>query len=156
FLRELLIRETQKDLARLTIVLQPNNPDAKEHPLGTVQGVSEKRFLVNLPESFDPEKADCNSDAPEMVNNLASYDVMIAIDADWRRLSAATVKNVAKWIDNGGGLVVLGGPNYTKGLARPTAKDPENDPLSLIRKVLPVVLLDLDSDKANAAADRKS
>ena len=44
FLRELLIRETQKDLARLTIVLQPNNQTAHEHPAGTVAGVSEKRL----------------------------------------------------------------------------------------------------------------
>jgi hypothetical protein len=144
FLREILLRETQKDLARLTIVLQPNDPSLKEHPTGTVQGISPKRFLVTLPGNFDPEKADSNSDAEEMIQNLASYDVIIALDADWERLPSSTCKNVAKWVDNGGGLIVLGGPIYTKKLAAKRITADKKDTLGVISNLLPVVLKDVD------------
>ncbi len=55
FLRELLIRETQKDLARVTVVLQPTNRDETSHPPGTVQGLPENRFRAEFPTLYRPE-----------------------------------------------------------------------------------------------------
>ncbi len=142
FLRELLIRETQKDLARLTLVFQTSSPSDSSHPIGVVHGVPERRLLTEFPSTYKPEIEITKPESEEAINDLASYDVVVAIDPDWTRLKTSTGANIGRWVENGGGLVILGGPLYTKRLARPGDHKAKLQP---IIDVLPVVLKDIDT-----------
>jgi hypothetical protein len=142
FLRELLIRETQKDLARVTVVLQPVNRDDTSHPPGTVQGLPEKRFRAEFPSLYRPDVPITEPESEEAINDLASYDVIVALDPDWTRIRDVTGQNIARWVENGGGLVVVGSTRYTKRLSRPGDYKAKLQP---IIDVLPVVLKDVDA-----------
>ena len=152
FLREVIIRETQKDLARLTIVLQTTNRNEVREP-GVVQGVPENRFLSEFPSVYDPDVEITSPDSKEAIDNLASYDVIVAIDPDWTRLKEGIFNkktnklesvgdHIKEWVSKGGGLIVLGGPLYTKRLARPGDHAKKLQP---IIDILPVVLKDIDT-----------
>jgi hypothetical protein len=146
FLRELLIRETQKDLARLTLVFQTASLEDTVHAPGVVHGVPERRLLAEFPGLYRPDHEITNPESEEAINDLASYDVVVALDPDWNRLKDKTIENLGKWVENGGGLVVLGGPMYTKRLAfskNPDGKD-RRTKLKPIVDLLPVILEDVD------------
>lgn len=109
FLRSLLTREPDK--FDLTVCLQSAQP-------GTVQDVSPKRLLDRFPTELRPPDED--------PNNLGRYDVIIAIDPDWKQVPAVGVgdkpspqANLRQWVEQlGGGLVVVAGPVNTFSLAR--------------------------------------
>jgi hypothetical protein len=151
FLRELLIRETQKDLARVTVVLQPTNRDETSHPPGTVQGLPEHRFRAEFPTLYRPDVPITAPESEEAINDLASYDVIVALDPDWTRIRDATGQHIARWIENGGGLVVVGGGIYTKRLSRPGDYKAKLQP---IIDVLPVVLKDIDTVEVDRKPDQ--
>lgn len=119
FLRSLLARETDGKRAELSILLQP--PPGREPRSGAVQDVPTERMLTAFPE------------------RLEGYDVLVAFDPDWTRLSAAESTALKKWVESvGGGLILIAGPVNTFQLARKGA-----DNLGPIRDLYPVILEDL-------------
>lgn len=109
FLRALLTREPDK--FDLTICLQ----SAQQ---GTVQDVEPRRLLDHFPTELRPPDED--------PNNLGRYDVVIAIDPEWRLVPAVGVgekpspqANLRRWVEQlGGGLILVAGPVNTFTLAR--------------------------------------
>ena len=102
FLRSLLARETESKRTELAILLQP--PPGREPRPGAVQDVPAERMLTAFPE------------------RLESYDVLVAFDPDWTRLSAAESAALKKWVESAsGGLILIAGPINTFQLARKDA-----------------------------------
>ncbi len=135
FLRTLLLREMDNDKALLSIYLQP--PPGAEPREGIVHGLSNpKRQLANFPDKFDRP----NLDEDAKLMDLASYDVIVCFDPDWKQLTDEQLANVLKWADRGGGLVLIGGPLNTVELARPGAY---KEKLKPILDLYPVVLRDV-------------
>jgi uncharacterized membrane protein len=120
FLRSLLVRESEGKRVELSILLQP--PPGQEPRPGQVQDVPAERLLTSLPERLD------------------GYDVIVAFDPDWNRLSAASATALKKWVANqGGGLLLVAGPINTIQLARKA----DADKLGPIRDLYPVTPEDL-------------
>jgi hypothetical protein len=145
FIRTLLVRETDKKRAELTIHLQLP-PGRLDRRTGVVQDVTPDRLLPVF-----PDRLDAGTDKPdEKLLDLAEYDVIIAFDPDWTQLSDAQLKLVEKWVDKGGGLIVLGGPINTLQLARPGAN---RDKLKPILDLYPVALKDIRIDEMDRKTD---
>lgn len=126
FLRTLLVREADK--FDLSIWLQSQSS-------GTVQDIDPKKMLDEFPTEL--------RDRDEDPKNLGKYDVIVAIDPDWRQVPgpgrdsdgrSSPQENLKRWVEDfAGGLIVVAGPVHTFNLARD--KD-----LELIRQLYPVVL----------------
>jgi hypothetical protein len=145
FIRTLLVREVEKKRAELTIHLQLP-PGRTERRTGVVQDVPPDRLLPVF-----PDRLDAASDAPdEKLLDLAEYDVIIAFDPDWTQLSDAQLKLLEKWVDKGGGLILIGGPINTLQLARPGAN---RDKLKPILDLYPITLKDIRLDEMDRRAD---
>lgn len=115
FLRSLLVRESDGKRVELSILLQP--PPGSEPRAGSVQDVPAERMLTAFPE------------------RLQSYDVVVAFDPDWTRLSAAESAALKEWVESaGGGLILVAGPVNTFQLARKAS-----DNLGTIRDLYPVI-----------------
>ena len=71
---------------------------------------------------------------------LDQYDVIVAFDPDWTQLSESQLKMVGRWVENGGGLIAVGGPINTLELARPKSHAAKLKP---ILDLYPVVLSDI-------------
>ncbi len=89
-----------------------------------------KRF-PNLLRPADRLKAD------EKAYNLNQYDVVIAVDVDWTQIEPESLVLLQKWVERGGGLVVVAGAVHTPALPRAKA---EGDALQPILELLPVSL----------------
>ena len=146
FARTLLVREMEKERVMLSIYLQPP-PGTSERRTGIVQDVPGKHFLEAFPENFD-QPAD---DEDAKLKDLSTYDVILAFDPDWTQLTEKQLQNVLKWVDRGGGLVVIGGPINTLQLARPGAN---KDKLKPILELYPVELKDIRIDEGDRKPDR--
>jgi hypothetical protein len=111
FARTLLVRETESKRAELTIHIQNARPEV-------VQDVPEERMLKEFPSRIaDPN--DPNEKPDEKFLNLLQYDVILAFDPDWTKLSDEALRNLEKWVDkHRGGLIVVGGPVNTFQLTR--------------------------------------
>lgn len=126
FLRNLLVREADK--FDLSIWLQSQSS-------GTVQDIDPKKLLDEFPTEL--------RDRDEDPKNLGKYDVIVAIDPDWRQVpgpsretegGSSPQENLKRWVEDfAGGLIVVAGPVHTFNLARD--KD-----LEIIRQLYPVVL----------------
>jgi len=127
FLRNMLVREGDK--FDLSIWLQSQSS-------GTVQDIDPKKLLDEFPTEL--------RDRDEDPKNLGKYDVIIAVDPDWRQIPWPTKENqggkptpqenLKRWVEDfAGGLILIAGPVHTFNLARD--KD-----LGLIRDLYPVVL----------------
>ncbi len=96
--------------------------------------------------------------------DLGNYDVIIALDPDWGRIAdepraedavrkeggkldvpdlATRLKTIQQWVDNGGGLVVVGGAINTIELARPRKSGSTDNVYKPIQELYPVVLQDI-------------
>lgn len=146
FLRTLLVREMEKDRVMVSIHIQ-NPPGITERREGIQQDVPPKRLLDIFPDKFD-QPADTEDDK---LRDLASYDVIVAFDPDWNALTDKQLENVQKWVERGGGLVVLGGPINTLQLARPGAS---KEKLKPILDLYPVVLKDSRIEELDRKPDR--
>jgi hypothetical protein len=145
FIRTLLVREVDKKRAELTIHLQLP-PGRVERRTGVVQDVPPDRLIPIF-----PDRLDAGSDKPdEKLLDLAEYDVIIAFDPDWTQLTEAQLKLLEKWVDNGGGLILIGGPINTLQLARPGAN---RDKLKPILDLYPITLKDIRIDEMDRKAD---
>jgi hypothetical protein len=135
FVRTMLVREKDRARVDLSIYVQPA-PGLNEPRNGIVQDVDPNRLLKQFPYLRQDPSQDNGEDA---LYNLQNYDLIIAFDPDWMRLSGPELNNVKAWVENGGGLIAVGGPINTTALARPGTF---RDTLKPILDVYPVVLAD--------------
>ncbi len=133
FLRSMLVREMDKKRAELSIYIQLP-PGVTERRGGVVQDVPPERLLGQFPTRLE------SSDKDEQLYALDQYDVIVAFDPDWTQLSDSQLKMVGRWVENGGGLIAVGGPINTLELARPKSHAAKLKP---ILDLYPVVLSDV-------------
>ncbi len=133
FLRSILIREMDKKRAEVSIYMQLP-PGVNERRGGVVQDVPSDRLLGQFPTRLEAGNKE------DALYALDQYDVIVAFDPDWTQLSDAQLKMVGRWVENGGGLIALGGPINTLELARPKS---QKDKLKPILDLYPVVLSDI-------------
>lgn len=114
FLNSLLVREAEKGKADVSIYLQPLSE--KEPREGVVLGVPPGRMLKHF-----PDKLYATADDPAgKPYDLASYDVVVAFDPDWSRLTGEQIALLAKWVEQSpGGLIAVAGPIHSYQIARP-------------------------------------
>ncbi len=148
FLNTLLIREVEKKRAEQTIYMQlPPGRSPGDRRMGVVLGVPAERLLNHFPNRLDKPVDDPN----EKYYDLSEFDVVVAFDPDWNQLSDEELNTLGKWVDKGGGLVVLGGPINTVQLAKPGAN---KDKIKPILDLYPVVLKDVRIDELDRTTDR--
>ena len=83
-----------------------------------LSGYSQKSALILRLTGMDPDRLAEDPSAPHMA--LSEYDVVIAIDPDWRELDENQVKLLKDWVANqAGGIVFVAGPVHTFHVARP-------------------------------------
>lgn len=133
FLRSILIREMDKKRAEVSIYLQLP-PGVTERRGGIVQDVPPERLLGQFPTRLE------SSDKKDKLYALDQYDVLVAFDPDWTQLSDRQLKMVGRWVENGGGLIAVGGPINTLELARPKSFAAKLKP---VLDLYPVVLSDI-------------
>jgi hypothetical protein len=112
-------------------------------PLLVVADPQLKRF-PNLLRPADRVKAE------ERAYNLSAYDAIIAVDVDWSQVEPESLVLLQKWVERGGGLVVVAGATHTPALSRAKA---DGDALQPLRDLLPVVLQKPD-DQPRPPANR--
>jgi hypothetical protein len=132
FLRTLLVREMDKARAEVCIHIQPipGRPSRK----GIVADVPPERLLDVFPTR---RKAEVNDKPEERFTTLSSFDVIVAFDPDWSKLSKEQMDMIREWVDkDGGGLVVIGGPINTVEMTRPNIREQIESILTLYPVVL--------------------
>ena len=108
FLRTIFYRETLADRMEMSIYLQNGRDDHVD------QDVKQDRMLADFPDRIGP------GDPKYM--SLSEYDVVVAFDPDWSKLSPVQQKNLQEWVNNhAGGIVFVAGPVYSFQLSRPGA-----------------------------------
>lgn len=117
FLRTFLSREQARKKADLTVYFQP--PPGKAPREGVVADVPAEKLLKHFPRRFEVGAKDLPHERPE---NLWSYDVVVAFDFDWLRRKPEDLRHLRKWVEAGGGLVLVAGPVNTPALAKDRAK----------------------------------
>ncbi len=145
FARTLFVRETERKRAELAILLQ-NPPGKTERRPGVVQDIPPEKLLTRFPDLFDSATVDPN----EKIYDLASYDVIVAFDPDWKQVNDLSMNLLRTWVDKGGGLIVIAGPLHTLELARPGA---EKEKLKPILDLYPVVLKDIRIEEMDRKPD---
>jgi hypothetical protein len=131
FVRRLLAREVKAKRLEVGVFLQGNT----EEEINLKTNRPQEWVLNHFPNRRTSAKP---ADRPY---TLATYDVVIAFDPDWKALKDAEVKLLAAWVKGQmGGLVLVAGPVHTAALAG-KGKKPDLTPL---RKLLPVTLAGAD------------
>jgi hypothetical protein len=126
FLRTVLHRESLEHRLELSILLQTGRADHVE------QEVEKERMLLSFPDRLAEDPAN-------KYMSLSEYDVIIAIDPDWRELEEPQVKLLKEWVANhSGGIIFVAGPVHTFHVARPAGLDH----LAQLQALFPVVLSD--------------
>ena len=129
FVRALLVREANAQRAEVSTYIQ--SPDAG----GKRDDLPAARQLTHFPDFMDRPNAP-KQDPVKKYYNLRQYDVVVAFDLDWSRLTTKQLELLEKWVETrGGGLVVIGGPIHTFKLAQPAA----GRKLKPILDLLPIV-----------------
>jgi len=140
FLRT-LVAQDEDARAASAVFVQPA-PGKNEARPGAADGAPKPL------ERFPDRLGDKAAKAEDKPYDLASYDVIVAFDLDWTRLKGEEPDLLHKWVEKGGGLVLVAGPVNTVELTRSGDKDAAKR-LDPIRDLYPVVLQD-----ARAANDR--
>jgi hypothetical protein len=126
FLRTILYREMTEKRMEMCIYLQTGREDHID------QDVEPERMLSEFPNKLGPD------DPGQKYMSLNDYDVIVAFDPDWSRLSTRQLKLMEDWVgDHAGGVIFVAGPVYTYQLARPGGRD-----ITSLLKIFPVVLKD--------------
>jgi len=114
FLRTTLARQMVREKAELTIYLQPL-ADKQPNPPGAIdQDVPREHLLAHFPDKLDLK----SNEQAERRYDLASYDVIVAFDPDWKLLTADQCQLLERWVKRGGGLILVAGPINTFDLVR--------------------------------------
>jgi hypothetical protein len=120
FVRTILYREMVEKRMEMAIYLQTGKEDHID------QDVDAKRMLSDFPDRIGP--------APlgQEFTSLSDYDVVIAFDPDWSKLTPKQLLNLREWVANhAGGVVFVAGPVFSFQLARPKAYGLEKTLLSI-------------------------
>ncbi len=89
-------------------------------------------MLKDFPDKLGP------NDKGKRFQSLSDYDVIVAFDPDWRKLSLKQRKLLKDWVEtHAGGVIFVAGPVNTFRVARPGGED-----LSAVQSIYPVVPLD--------------
>jgi hypothetical protein len=141
-LKQLLLREIEARRADVTLLLQPVS-GRKEKPRELLRDEKPFSGLTRFPDEMSAARPAKPRSSPF---DLAGYDLIVAIDPDWTRLTEKQAKNLHKWVTElGGGLIVLAGPiNFPLLNNKETKLDP-------IRNLLPVSPVNPDKDKADSS-----
>jgi hypothetical protein len=126
FLRTLLSREQARKKSDLSVYFQPAAGKAPRE--GLVADVPAEKLLKHFPPRFEVGARDLPH---ERADNLWSYDVVVAFDFDWLRLKPEDLRRLRKWVEAGGGLVLVAGPVNTPALARAKDRAKARDALDL-------------------------
>jgi hypothetical protein len=136
FTRTLLAREAEKKRVELSVYLQLT-PAQIQRGEQIVVDVDKDHLLAHFP---DNPRDESELPAGEKIYSLSSYDVVMAFDPDWTKVSGEGLRNLEQWVDKqNGGLVVIGGPVNTIQLARPGANKEKVAP---VLNLYPVILED--------------
>src|SRR5438132_727123 len=140
FLEPLMVREKDAGRADVSVYIQPA-PGQDLPRSNVIQDVDAEHLLEQFPHLYQDTSLDQpgSGRSNEKVYNLKNYDLIVAFDPDWTRVSSETLIHIQKWVEDGGGLILVGGQINTLQLARPGGT---RDILKPIREVLPVVLAD--------------
>jgi hypothetical protein len=133
FLRAALQREIDKDPKKFDLTQLVQSAGDRVEPIG--ERGPEKR-LTKFPARFERDEKEDPKDAQY---NLANYDVIVALDPDWTQLDARQQDLLRRWVDKGGGLVVVAGEIHTPKLASPAHREA----LKSIRELYPVLVADI-------------
>jgi len=126
FLRTVLHRESLEHRVELSVLLQTGRADHVE------QDVEKERMLIAFPDRLAEDPAN-------KYMSLSEYDVVIAIDPDWRELDENQAKMLKEWVANqAGGIIFVAGPVHTFHVARPA----DYEHLTHLQTLYPVVLSD--------------
>ena len=127
FLRGILAREMKEGRMELCVC---NQSTGKEEHVD--EDVEPDRMLTDFPNTLGLNKGG------ERFMSLSDYDVILAFDPDWTRLSVNQRKILNKWVgENAGGIIFVAGPVYSFQLARPGGQD-----FNALLSLYPVVLKD--------------
>ncbi len=115
FLRSALYREMVEKRMDMCIYLQTGKEDHVD------QDVESKRMLGDFPTKLDPDPTPGNE-----YMSLSDYDVIVAFDPDWSKLTQQQQKNLKEWVSTrAGGVIFVAGPVFSFQLARPKAYNVE-------------------------------
>lgn len=113
FCRTLFAREMEKKRVELSIFLQAYDPKGPR-----VQDVPPERLLKSFPHYLRKTGLGAKP-TDDKLYNLAEYDVIIAYDPDWTKVSPESVQLVKDWVkETRGGLILVAGQINTYQLAR--------------------------------------
>jgi RNA polymerase sigma factor (sigma-70 family) len=124
FLRSLLARGEEKKQTKLAVYLQM---DRAKVPPGTLKRFPDLLRPVNYRGTKEEEKP----------YNLNEYDLIVAFDVDWSRLSPETLELLKSWVDKGGGLILVAGPSHTAALGKADAEERGLRPILRLCPVTP-------------------
>jgi hypothetical protein len=145
FLTALMIREVEKKRAELSVYMQlPPGRTPAERRTGQVYGTD--RILEHFPDRLDQP----NDDPAQKLYDMDQYDVLVGFDPDWNQLSETELKVLQRWVDKGGGLIVIGGPINTVQLAKPGAA---KDKVKPILELYPIILKDVRIDELDRTTE---
>ncbi|HVS34085.1 MAG TPA: hypothetical protein VMS17_00790 [Gemmataceae bacterium] len=141
FVQGLLVRDQAKGGVDVSAFLQP--PVGRDKPDEGVR--QDAKLLDKFPDLLEDKRLEgtVNSYA------LSSYDVIVAFDPDWLRLSEDQAKLLKQWVEKGGGLVVVAGPVNTGALSRKA----NADKLQAILDLYPVIIHDVRLDSIDRTSD---
>jgi RNA polymerase sigma factor (sigma-70 family) len=131
FVRAFFVKQADRKQVELSICLQ------SARGRRVVQDVPPERMLDQFPTRLS---ADEKKGAEGKYSNLAEYDVLIAFDPDWTKLTDEQRRLLERWVGKEGrGLIFVAGPVHTLELARPA----NARWLKIIRDLFPVHLQDV-------------
>lgn len=110
FLRTILYREMVEKRMEMCIYLQTGLEDHID------QDVDKERMLTDFPDRLGL------SEKGQKHMSLSDYDVIVAFDPDWSRLTERQQKNLREWVTtHSGGIIFVAGPVFSFQLSRPGA-----------------------------------
>jgi hypothetical protein len=125
FLRTLLVGEVKANRVELSICSQVDEGKA-DH------GVEPERVLKDF-----PDKLGAKHDGKPFMS-LSDYDVIVAFDPDWTKLTLKQRELLNAWVNqHSGGFIIVAGPVHSYRIARPGGED-----LKAVQELYPVVLKD--------------
>lgn len=126
FLRTILYRESNEKRMEMSVYLQSGKEDHID------QDVPPERMLNDFPTTIGP------NNPGESFMSLSDYDVVVAFDPDWSKLSPAQLRNLKEWVGtHAGGVIFVAGPIFSYQIARPGGND-----FNALLSIYPVVLKD--------------
>ena len=126
FLRTILHREMLEKRVELCVHVQDGNPKPVD------LDIAAERLLDAFPGKLGP------NDAGKKFMSLNDYDVIVAFDPDWSKLTPKQLAALREWVaTHAGGIIFVAGPVNTYQLARPGGRD-----LSSLQALYPVTPMD--------------